>query len=122
MTAPSPSSLAAVPDTEPVEPPFSPTPVVELVRLLAKAARASQLYLPNNPIYQGAINALRAGFRTVWNETDEVRVVLLIQFKRPIRLPGKLLGDLFLTGVKHSPFVQEAKRNLYVWKDPQKTE
>jgi hypothetical protein len=49
---------------------------VELVRLLAKAARASQLYLPNNPIYQGAINALRAGFRTVWNETDELALAL----------------------------------------------
>jgi beta-hydroxylase len=58
----------------------------------------------------------------VWNETDEVRVVLLIQFKRPIRQPGKLLGDLFLTGVKHSPFVQEAKRNLYVWKDTAKAD
>ena len=72
MTAPSPSSLADVSNNEPVEPPFSPTLVVELVRLLAKAARASQLYLPNNPIYQGAINALRTGFGTLWNETDEL--------------------------------------------------
>jgi HEAT repeat protein len=49
---------------------------VELVRLLGKAARASQLYLPNNPIYQGAINGLRTGFQTVWNETDELVLTL----------------------------------------------
>ena len=51
----------------------------------------------------------------VWNETDEMRVVLLIQFKRPIRQPGKLLGELFLAGVRHSPFVQEGRRNLERW-------
>jgi hypothetical protein len=49
---------------------------VELVRLLVKAARASQLYLPNNPIYQGAIGALRAGFGTIWKETDELVLTL----------------------------------------------
>jgi beta-hydroxylase len=52
----------------------------------------------------------------VWNGTDELRIVLLIQFKRPIRQPGKLLGDLFLTGVKLSPLVQEARRNVLEWK------
>jgi len=48
----------------------------------------------------------------VWNETDDLRVVLLIQFRRPVRLPGRLLGAAFLAGVRHSPFVQEARRNL----------
>jgi beta-hydroxylase len=52
----------------------------------------------------------------VWNETGETRIVLLIQFKRPIRQPGKLLGDLFLAGVRHSPFVQEGRRNLEAWR------
>ncbi|WP_312799248.1 aspartyl/asparaginyl beta-hydroxylase domain-containing protein [Pseudomonas sp.] len=56
----------------------------------------------------------------VWNETDQTRVVLLIQFKRPLRLPGRLLGDLFLGAVKRSPFVQEARRNLAAWDDAQK--
>jgi beta-hydroxylase len=46
--------------------------------------------------------------------------VLLIQFKRPLRLPGRLLGDLFLGAVKRSPFVQEARRNLAAWDDAQK--
>ena len=58
------------------EPPFSSTPVEELLRLVAKAARAHQLYLPNNPIYRGAIDSLRAGFVALWKETDEVTLVI----------------------------------------------
>jgi hypothetical protein len=33
-----------------------------------KAARAHQLYLPNNPIYRGAIDTLRAAFGPVWQQ------------------------------------------------------
>ncbi|WP_349570593.1 aspartyl/asparaginyl beta-hydroxylase domain-containing protein [Azotobacter salinestris] len=56
----------------------------------------------------------------VWNDTEQTRVVLLIQFKRPLRLPGRLLGDLFLGAVRHSPFVQEARRNLAAWDEAHK--
>ena len=52
-----------MPDPEPQEPPFAPAPVEELLRLVVKAARAQQMYLPNNPVYRGAIDALRAGIR-----------------------------------------------------------
>ena len=31
-----------------------------------RPARAHQLYLPNNPIYRGAIDSLRAGFVAIW--------------------------------------------------------
>jgi hypothetical protein len=58
------------------EPPFSSTPVEELLRLVAKAARAHQLYLPNNPIYRGAIDSLRGGFVALWKETDEITLVI----------------------------------------------
>ncbi len=47
-----------------------------------------------------------------WNETDEDRVVLLVQFKRPMRWPGRLLGNVFLGGVRASSFVQDARKNL----------
>ena len=50
----------------------TPTVVEELLRLFGKAARAHQLYLPNNPIYKSAHDALRAGFAPVWEETDEL--------------------------------------------------
>ena len=46
--------------------------IQELLRLFGKAARAHQLYLPNNPVYKAAQEALRAGFVPVWEQTDEL--------------------------------------------------
>jgi beta-hydroxylase len=43
----------------------------------------------------------------VWNDTEETRVVLFLQFKRPLRQPGKVLGDLFLGAIRYSPYVQK---------------
>jgi hypothetical protein len=60
-----------------LDPPFPPAPVEELLRLVVKAARAQQLYLPNNPIYRGAIDALRGGFAAVWSETDELVLTIV---------------------------------------------
>lgn len=52
----------------------------------------------------------------VLNDTDETRIVLLIQFRRPVRLLGRVLGEAFLRGVRHSRFVQDARRGLKAWK------
>jgi HEAT repeat protein len=46
--------------------------IQELLRLFGKAARAHQLYLPNNPVYKSAQDALRAGFLPIWEQTDEL--------------------------------------------------
>jgi HEAT repeat protein len=54
------------------EAPFPPAPVEELLRLVVKAGRAHQLYLPNNPIYKQALDALRIGFAAIWAQTDEL--------------------------------------------------
>jgi hypothetical protein len=43
-----------------------------LMQLLVKALRATQLYLPNNPVYQQAIHNLRAGFAPVWEYVDQL--------------------------------------------------
>lgn len=51
----------------------------------------------------------------VWNDTDETRIILLVQFRRPVGLVGKLLGEGFLKGVRHSRFVQDARRGLAQW-------
>ncbi len=51
----------------------------------------------------------------VWNDTDGTRVVLLIQFERPLRNPGKWFADLFMGFVKRSAFVQEARANIHGW-------
>ena len=52
--------------------PFAPGPIEELLRTFVKAARAHQLYLPNNPIYKGAIEAVRAGFAPIWAQTEDL--------------------------------------------------
>ncbi|WP_298688454.1 aspartyl/asparaginyl beta-hydroxylase domain-containing protein [uncultured Sphingomonas sp.] len=52
----------------------------------------------------------------VLNDTDEIRVVLLVQFRRPMRPVGWILGNLFLWGVKRSRFVQQARRGVEQWK------
>ena len=40
--------------------------------MITKAVRAHQLYLPNNPVYKGAIDAVRGAFAPVWQHTDEL--------------------------------------------------
>jgi len=51
----------------------------------------------------------------VRNDSDETRIVLLIQFKRPVGPIGWLVGNAFLEGVRRSRFVQEARRGLSEW-------
>jgi ornithine lipid ester-linked acyl 2-hydroxylase len=51
----------------------------------------------------------------VWNDTNEQRVILLIQFRRPAGLVGRILGGLFLAAVRRSRFVQDARSSLGDW-------
>ncbi|MBX9795460.1 MAG: aspartyl/asparaginyl beta-hydroxylase domain-containing protein [Sphingomonas sp.] len=51
----------------------------------------------------------------VWNDSRGTRVVLLIQFERPLRQPGKWFSDFFMGFVRRSAFVQEARANLESW-------
>ena len=48
------------------------TEVGELLQAFVKALRAHQLYLPNNPVYQRALETLRAAFVPVWEGDDEL--------------------------------------------------
>ncbi len=61
-------------DEELIEPPFSSELVSELMRAFAKAVRAHQLYMPNNPMHARAMDAVREAFRPVWAETDSVTI------------------------------------------------
>jgi aspartyl/asparaginyl beta-hydroxylase (cupin superfamily) len=56
-------------------------------------------------------------YHEVWNDTDETRVILLVQFARPARWYGRLLSKLFLAGARRSAFIQDARRNLAVWEE-----
>lgn len=55
----------------------------------------------------------------VWNETGETRVILLVQFERPMRQPGRAIGRAFMAAVRRSPFVQEARKNFLAWQGAQ---
>ncbi|MEP4894023.1 aspartyl/asparaginyl beta-hydroxylase domain-containing protein [Parasphingorhabdus sp.] len=47
-----------------------------------------------------------------WNRASGDRVVLLLQFDRPMTLLGRLVGGLFLSGIRGSSFVQDGRRNV----------
>jgi hypothetical protein len=101
VTSPPQSPLASNPlgEPEPIDPPFSPTTVEELLRRIVKAARAHQLYLPNNPIYQGAIDTLRAGFTPIWAETDEITLTIT---EADLRWFGAVVSDAGSAGAVKS--------------------
>ena len=47
-----------------------------MIKLLAKAVRAHQLYLPNNPMYQRAMELLRGSFAPIWEKVDELPLIV----------------------------------------------
>lgn len=59
-------------DDELPDPPCPPQLVEEMLRQLARSIKTHQLYLPNNPIYQRAIENLRAAFAPIWPHTPEI--------------------------------------------------
>ena len=44
------------------------------MQVLVKGLRATQLYLPNNPVYQRAVENIRASFRKIWHGTDALNL------------------------------------------------
>jgi hypothetical protein len=62
----SPASPAAQQSGNLAEPPFSPALVEEMLRMFARAIRAHQLYLPNNPTYHRSLEMARASFAPLW--------------------------------------------------------
>jgi len=50
-----------------------------------------------------------------WNRSDEVRVVLFVDFARPLRFPANLVNRLVLALAARSPFVLEAYENTRRW-------
>jgi beta-hydroxylase len=50
-----------------------------------------------------------------WNETDDVRVVLFVDFVRPLRFPASAVNWLVLKAIAFSPFIGDAKRRQNDW-------
>jgi beta-hydroxylase len=48
----------------------------------------------------------------VWNETDEARVVLFLQARRPMTWRGNLAAGALFHMIRHSSFVQDVRRSL----------
>jgi beta-hydroxylase len=53
----------------------------------------------------------------VWNDSDEIRVVLFVDFLRPMQWPLSALNRAIVSGVRRSPYIQRALRNQAVWED-----
>jgi len=51
----------------------------------------------------------------VWNDTDETRVVLFVDFLRPMPEPDSLINRAIIKAIGYSPFVLDAKRNQEAW-------
>jgi beta-hydroxylase len=50
-----------------------------------------------------------------WNDTDGTRVVLFVDFKRPLRGFARVLNEIVLKLIYYSPFVQDAKARHNAW-------
>ncbi|MEP7346116.1 MAG: HEAT repeat domain-containing protein [Gemmatimonadaceae bacterium] len=71
LMVPAPKGQAELP-----EPPFDAILVEEMLRLLSRAMRAHQLYLPNNPTYLRSLESVRNSFAPIWQHTDELIFVI----------------------------------------------
>jgi aspartyl/asparaginyl beta-hydroxylase (cupin superfamily) len=50
-----------------------------------------------------------------WNDTDKTRVVLFVDFVRPLRQPARTVNWLVLWAIAYSPFIGDAKRRHLDW-------
>lgn len=51
----------------------------------------------------------------VWNETDEERVVLFLDFARPLPLPVSLVNKMMIQLISRSGLIQEVVENVEEW-------
>ena len=48
----------------------------------------------------------------VWNDTDQLRVVLFVDFAKPLGFPANVVNRLLLVAALFSPFLREGGKNL----------
>jgi beta-hydroxylase len=51
----------------------------------------------------------------VWNDTDGVRVALIIDFARPLPFPVSTINDLVLKAINFRPFMRDANKRELDW-------
>jgi aspartyl/asparaginyl beta-hydroxylase (cupin superfamily) len=50
-----------------------------------------------------------------WNKTDQTRVVLFIDFRKPLRFPANLINRILLSLAVFTPFIREGMENQKAW-------
>jgi hypothetical protein len=106
-------TTATMPDQAPddLQPPFSPQLVAEMLRQLDKTIRSHLLYLNNhnNPTYVRTLEAMRAVFAPLWEETDAIRLIVTDTaiewygqkvFEEPTKASDSLPWTLFKDGLR----------------------
>ena len=53
----------------------------------------------------------------VWNDTEGYRVVLFVDFMRPIKFPFNLINKLIVNVSLFTPFVKETEKNFKNWEN-----
>ena len=53
----------------------------------------------------------------VWNDTDGYRVVLFVDFIRPIKFPFNLINKIIVNVSLFTPFVKETEKNFKSWEN-----
>ena len=67
------TSATQKPDAHALEEPSFPIVyVTDLLKSFVKAFRATQMYLPNNPMHARSIDAVREAFNQLWQHTDDL--------------------------------------------------
>jgi ornithine lipid ester-linked acyl 2-hydroxylase len=51
----------------------------------------------------------------VWNDSEDVRVVLFIDVRRPLRFPASVLNHILIRAMRHSPVVRRARKRQMDW-------
>jgi hypothetical protein len=64
------------------------TVVESFLQFLLKGLRAAQLYLPNNPVYQTAMQNVRKAFGPLWQEMDELPLAVV---EHELKWDGKVV-------------------------------
>jgi HEAT repeat protein len=70
------------------------------MQVISKGMRATQLYLPNNPVYQRAVDNIRAGFRQIWQATDDLTFDI---------------GETDMRWEDHSVYSQDQRNESIAW-------
>jgi hypothetical protein len=118
-----PASTIATPAGNMPEPPFPPALVEEMLRMFARAIRAHQLYLPNNPTYLRALDMARASFEPLWQRTDELILeVTDTQLKwegravvnEPDKTVDALPWTLYKDGLRELRLLRDAEKQEFI--------